>query len=295
MAVKSGYVSIVGRPNAGKSTLMNAFLDFKLSAVSKKVQTTRNKIQGILTGKDHQIIFVDTPGVLEPKYEMQQYMKKEIKTSFKDTDLVLYLIDGANIVMKDLLKIEKDYKKDFDRQKRIIVLNKCDRLSEEQIFDKIATLKQELGVKDIITVSAVTKLNLDVLKNVIIENLPEGDFYYDNDTLTDKPEKFFVSEIIREKILELYEEEIPYSVHVEVREFKIRPDNQKDFINADIILERETQKMIILGKRGEMIKKLGELARKDIEVFVDKEVYLQLFVKVRKDWRKDHRFLKNIF
>ena len=295
MAVKSGYVSIVGRPNAGKSTLMNAFLDFKLSAVSRKVQTTRNKIQGILTGKDHQIIFVDTPGVLEPKYEMQQYMKKEIKTSFKDTDLVLYLIDGANIVMKDLLKIEKDYKKDFDRQKRIIVLNKCDRLSEEQIFDKIATLKQELGVKDIITVSAVTKLNLDILKNVIIENLPEGDFYYDNDTLTDKPEKFFVSEIIREKILELYDEEIPYSVHVEVREFKVRPDNQKDYINADIILERETQKMIVLGKRGEMIKKLGELARKDIEVFVDKEVYLELFVKVRKDWRKDHRFLKNIF
>ena len=295
MAVKSGYVSIVGRPNAGKSTLMNAFLDFKLSAVSRKVQTTRNKIQGILTGKDHQIIFVDTPGVLEPKYEMQQYMKKEIKTSFKDTDLVLYLIDGANIVMKDLQKIEKDYKKDFDRQKRIIVLNKCDRLSEEQIFDKIATLKQELGVNDIITVSAVTKLNLDILKNVIIENLPEGDFYYDNDTLTDKPEKFFVSEIIREKILELYEEEIPYSVHVEVREFKVRDEDQKDYINADIILERETQKIIVLGKRGEMIKKLGEMARVDIEAFVGKEVYLKLFVKVRKDWRKDHRFLKNIF
>jgi GTPase len=295
MAVKSGYVSIVGRPNAGKSTLMNAFLDFKLSAVSRKVQTTRNKIQGILTGNDHQIIFVDTPGVLEPKYEMQQYMKKEIKTSFKDTDLVLYLIDGANIVMKDLQKIEKDYKKDFDRQKRIIILNKCDRLSEEQIFDKIATLKQELGVKDIITVSAVTKLNLDILKNVIIENLPEGEFYYDNETLTDKPEKFFVSEIIREKILELYEEEIPYSVHVEVREFKVRDEDQKDYINADIILERETQKIIVLGKRGEMIKKLGELARTDIEAFVGKEVYLKLFVKVRKDWRKDHRFLKNIF
>lgn len=295
MAVKSGYVSIVGRPNAGKSTLMNAFLDFKLSAVSRKVQTTRNKIQGILTGEDHQIIFVDTPGVLEPKYEMQQYMKKEIKLSFKDTDLVLYLIDGANIVMKDLIKIEKDYKKDFDRQKRIVVLNKCDRLSEDQIFDKIATLKQDIGFKDILTVSAVTKLNLDVLKNVIIENLPEGEFFYDNDTLTDKPEKFFVSEIIREKILELYEEEIPYSVHVEVREFKVRDDDQKDYINADIILERETQKMIILGKRGEMIKKLGELARVDIETFIGKEVYLKLFVKVRKDWRKDHRFLKNIF
>lgn len=295
MTVKSGYVSIVGRPNAGKSTLMNAFLDFKLSAVSRKVQTTRNKIQGILTGKDHQIIFVDTPGVLEPKYEMQQYMKKEIKTSFKDTDLILYLIDGSNIVMKDLQKIEKDYKKDFAKHKRIIALNKCDKLSEEQIFDKIATLKQELGIENIITVSAATKLNLDILKKVIIENLPEGDFYYDDETLTDKPEKFFVSEIIREKILELYEEEIPYSVHVDVREFKIRDENQKDYINADIILERETQKMIILGKRGEMIKKLGELARTDIEAFVGKEVYLKLFVKVRKDWRKDHRFLKNIF
>lgn len=295
MVTKSGYVSIIGKPNAGKSTLMNKFLDFKLSAVSKKVQTTRNRIQGVLTGKDYQIIFVDTPGVLEPKYEMQKYMKKEIRSSFLETDLVLYLVDGMNIIIKDLKKIEEDFIREFSSFKRIIALNKCDYLKPEQITDKIVTLQQELKFEEIIPISATTGLNLDLLKLKLIEHLPEGDFYYDRETLTDKPEKFFVSEIIREKILELYEEEIPYSVHVEVREFKEREDSQKDFINADIILERETQKIILLGKRGEMIKKLGERARKDIEVFLGKEVFLKLFVKVRKDWRKDNRFLRNIF
>ena len=295
MITKSGYVSIIGKPNAGKSTLMNKFLDFKLSAVSKKVQTTRNRIQGVLTGKDYQIIFVDTPGVLEPKYEMQKFMKKEIRSSFLETDIVLYLIDGINIIIKDLKKIEEDFIREFSSFKRIIALNKCDFLKQEQITDKIVTLQQELKFEEIIPISAVTGLNLDLLKLKLIEHLPEGDFYYDRETLTDKPEKFFVSEIIREKILELYEEEIPYSVHVEVREFKEREESQKDFINADIILERETQKIILLGKKGEMIKKLGERARKDIEVFLGKEVFLKLFVKVRKDWRKDNRFLKNIF
>jgi len=295
MVTKSGYVSIIGKPNAGKSTLMNKFLDFKLSAVSKKVQTTRNRIQGILTGKEYQIIFVDTPGVLEPKYEMQRYMKKEIRSSFQETDLVLYLIDGLNITITDLKKIEEDFIREFSSFKRIIALNKCDFLKPEQISDKIVTLQQELKFEDIIPISATTGLNLDLLKLKLIEHLPEGDFYYDRETLTDKPEKFFVSEIIREKILELYEEEIPYSVHVEVREFKEREESQKDFINADIILERETQKIILLGKRGEMIKKLGERARKDIEVFLGKEVFLKLFVKVRKDWRKDRRFLNDIF
>jgi len=295
MITKSGYVSIIGKPNAGKSTLMNKFLDFKLSAVSKKVQTTRNRIQGVLTGKDYQIIFVDTPGVLEPKYEMQKFMKKEIRSSFLETDLVLYLIDGMNIIIKDLKKIEEDFIREFSSFKRIIALNKCDFLKQEQITDKIVTLQQELKFEEIIPISAVTGLNLDLLKLKLIEHLPDGDFYYDRETLTDKPEKFFVSEIIREKILELYEEEIPYSVHVEVREFKEREESQKDFINADIILERETQKIILLGKRGEMIKKLGERARKDIEVFLGKEVFLKLFVKVRKDWRKDRRFLNDIF
>ncbi len=295
MTTKSGYVSIIGKPNAGKSTLMNKFLDFKLSAVSKKVQTTRNRIQGVLTGKNFQIIFVDTPGVLEPKYEMQKFMKKEIRSSFLETDLVLYLIDGMNIIMKDLKKIEEDFVREFSSFKRIVAMNKCDILKPEQITDKIVTLKEELGYEEIIPISATSGMNLDLLKLKLIEHLPEGDFYYDRETLTDKPEKFFVSEIIREKILELYEEEIPYSVHVEVREFKERNEEQKDFINADIVLERETQKMIILGKKGEMIKKLGEAARKDIESFLGKAVFLKLFVKVRKDWRKDKRFLRDIF
>lgn len=226
---------------------------------------------------------------------MQKFMKKEIRSSFLETDLVLYLIDGMNIIIKDLKKIEEDFIREFSSFKRIIALNKCDFLKQEQITDKIVTLQQELKFEEIIPISAVTGLNLDLLKLKLIEHLPDGDFYYDRETLTDKPEKFFVSEIIREKILELYEEEIPYSVHVEVREFKEREESQKDFINADIILERETQKIILLGKKGEMIKKLGERARKDIEVFLGKEVFLKLFVKVRKDWRKDNRFLKNIF
>lgn len=291
MTTKSGYVSIIGKPNAGKSTLMNKFLDFKLSAVSKKVQTTRNRIQGVLTGKNFQIIFVDTPGVLEPKYEMQKFMKKEIRSSILETDLVLYLIDGMNIIMKDLKKIEEDFVREFSSFKRIVAMNKCDILKPEQITDKIVTLKEELRYEEIIPISATSGMNLDLLKLKLIEHLPEGDFYYDRETLTDKPEKFFVSEIIREKILELYEEEIPYSVHVEVREFKERNEEQKDFINADIVLERETQKKIILGKKGEMIKKLGEAARKDIESFLGKAVFLKLFVKVRKDWRKDKRVL----
>ncbi len=293
--IKSGYAALIGKPNAGKSTLMNALLDFRLSAVNPKVQTTRNKILGILTGKDHQIIFMDTPGLLEPKYEMQKFMLKEIKSSFKEADVLVYILDAQNINLNDVKKIESDFHKDFKGMQRIVVLNKVDLIPQENVQNKMIELRDEFGFNDIIPVSAKSKYNLDTLKARIIELLPEGDFYYDADTLTDKPEKFFVSEIIRENILTLYQEEIPYSVFVDVREFKVREHGQKDYINADIILERETQKMIILGKNGEMVKKLGEMSRKGIEEFLGKEVFLKLFVKVRKDWRKDIRFLKSNF
>ncbi|MCE1163946.1 MAG: GTPase Era [Bacteroidetes bacterium] len=293
--IKSGYTALIGKPNAGKSTLMNAMLDFRLSVVNPKVQTTRNKILGILTGKDHQIIFMDTPGILEPKYEMQKFMLKEIKASFKEADVLVYILDAQNINLNDVKKIESDFHKDFKGMPRIVVLNKVDLIPQENIQKKMIELRDEFGFNDIIPVSAKAKYNLDTLKARIIELLPEGDFYYDADTLTDKPEKFFVSEIIRENILTLYKEEVPYSVFVDVREFKVRDFGQKDYINADIILERESQKMIILGKNGEMIKKLGEMSRKGIEDFLGKEVFLKLFVKVRKDWRKDIRFLKSNF
>jgi len=293
--IKSGYTALIGKPNAGKSTLMNAMLDFKLSAVNPKVQTTRNKILGILTGKDHQIIFMDTPGLLEPKYEMQKFMMKEIKSSFKEADVIVYILDAQNINLNDVKRIEDEFRKDFRGTNRIVVLNKVDLIPQENVQNKMIELRDEFGFNDIIPVSAKNNYNLNTLKARIIELLPEGDFYFDADTLTNKPEKFFVSEIIRENILTLYKEEIPYSVFVDVREFKVRDHGQKDYINADIILERESQKIIILGKNGEMVKKLGEMSRKGIEEFLGKEVFLKLFVKVRKDWRRDFRFLKNNF
>jgi len=293
--IKSGYTALIGKPNAGKSTLMNAMLDFKLSVVNPKVQTTRNKILGILTGKDHQIIFMDTPGLLEPKYEMQKFMMKEIKSSFKEADVIVYVLDAQNINLNDVKRIEDEFRKDFRGTNRIVVLNKVDLIPQENVQNKMIELRDEFGFNDIIPVSAKNNYNLDTLKARIIELLPEGDFYFDADTLTNKPEKFFVSEIIRENILTLYKEEIPYSVFVDVREFKVREHGQKDYINADIILERESQKIIILGKNGEMVKKLGEMSRKGIEEFLGKEVFLKLFVKVRKDWRRDFRFLKNNF
>ncbi len=293
--IKSGYTALIGKPNAGKSTLMNAMLDFKLSAVNPKVQTTRNKILGILTGKDHQIIFMDTPGLLEPKYEMQKFMMKEIKSSFKEADVIVYILDAQNINLNDVKRIEDEFRKDFRGTNRIVVLNKVDLIPQENVQNKMIELRDEFGFNDIIPVSAKNNYNLDTLKARIIELLPEGDFYFDADTLTNKPEKFFVSEIIRENILTLYKEEIPYSVFVDVREFKVRDQGQKDYINADIILERESQKIIILGKNGEMVKKLGEMSRKGIEEFLGKEVFLKLFVKVRKDWRRDFRFLKSNF
>ena len=293
--IKSGYAALIGKPNAGKSTLMNAMLDFKLSAVNPKVQTTRNKILGIITGKDHQLIFIDTPGILEPKYEMQKFMAKEIRSSLKEADVILYILDAQNINLNDVKKTEEEFKGDFRRVNRIVVLNKIDLIPQENVQQKMIELRDEFGFNDIIPVSAISKFNLDTLKARIIELLPEGDFYYDPDTLTNKPEKFFVSEIIRENILNLYQEEIPYSVFVDVREFKVREETQKDYINVDIILERESQKMILLGKNGDMIKRLGEMSRKGIEEFLGKEVFLKLFVKVRKDWRKDFRFLKSNF
>lgn len=291
---KCGFASLIGKPNAGKSTLLNALLKQKLSVVTNKAQTTRNKIQGILTEKNYQIIFLDTPGILEPKYELQNFMLKELNSALRDSDLAVYLIDAGNFNIDDLRETENKYSRYFSALKRILVLNKIDLIDankEKEILDEI---KKIFPTDDIISVSAIERINLDILLKKITDLLPQSEFYFDEDTLTDKPEKFFVSEIIREKIFEMFEDEIPYSTFVDIREFKER-ENAKDYINADIIIERETQKMIIIGKKGEKIKKLGETARADIEKFLGKEIFLQLFVKTRKDWRKDHNFLKHNF
>jgi len=287
-----GYVAVIGKPNVGKSTLMNQLLKVNLSVVTSKAQTTRNKILSILTEDYYQIVFLDTPGILMPKYELQRFMVSEITSSLREADIILQIMDVSDIRKKEIQERGIDYKELIKDKKIIVVLNKIDLLSKEEVLKAISVLSTKFNYENIVPVSALNATNIDELRKLIVTNLPESPFLYNKDTLTDKPEKFFVAEIIRQKILELFHEEIPYSVFVVVREFKER-EKGKDYINAEIILERESQKVIILGKKGEKIKRLGRHARKDIESFLGKDVYLELFVKIRKDWRKNKQFIKD--
>lgn len=287
---KCGIVTIFGKPNAGKSTLTNKLLRYDLSIVNHKAQTTRNKILGVLTEENYQIIFTDTPGILEPKYELQQYMLKEISFSLKDADILLHLIDINRFNINDLETIHSNYGKQMEGKPKLLVFNKND-IVRENMGPEVITSLAKFGYDEIIFISALKERNIADVKDAIVKYLPAGPFLYDADYLTDRPEKFFVSEIIREKILSLYSDEIPYSTFVNVVEFKER-DNGKTYINAEIIIERETQKMIIIGRNGDGIKKLGLQARKDIEKFLERPVYLELFVKIRKGWRDSEGFIK---
>jgi len=288
---KCGFVAIIGKPNSGKSTIMNLLLGQNLSIVTRKAQTTRNKVKGILTGKDFQIIFLDTPGILEPGYELQSFMFSEIKVSLNEADVILYIVDAWKFNTKSFTETEEKFSDEFTGKKRIILLNKIDIKKKQEIEAIIKEIKQITGIEKVFPVSALKKINTDNLIDIIREEIPESPFYYEEDYLTDKPVRFFVAEIIRKKVLELFSEEIPYSVFIEVREYKEREDH-KDFINADIIVERESQKVILLGKHGEKIKLIGEKSRREIEKFIGKEAFLKLFVKVRKDWRNDKNFLR---
>ena len=279
MKNKAGFAAIFGKPNAGKSTLINSLLNFKLSVVNKKVQTTRNKILGILTENNYQIVFIDTPGTLDPKYELEE------------ADVVIHIMDVLNIDYEDLKNTEEKFGDVLSGKKRIVVLNKIDLIDKAKLLPVMEKLTAEFRYDDIVPVSALDNENVDMLKDLIVKDLPEGEFFYDKDTLTDKSEKFFVGEIIREKILRFYHEEIPYSVLVNINEFKERSERLV-YINADIILERETQKIIVIGKKGEGLKRLGEKARLEIEKFLGRRVYLELFVKVRKDWRNNRNFIR---
>ncbi|MFC2093176.1 GTPase Era [Bacteroidota bacterium] len=289
---RCGYVAVIGKPNTGKSTIMNRLLGINLSVVNRKAQTTRNKILSILSKDNYQVIFLDTPGILEPKYELQRFMVSEITSSLKEADIILNIMDATTIDKKKLAETENKYEKLFKGKKKINVINKMDLVSKEKILSIIGDLKTTLNYENIVPVSALKAINIEELEKVIVENLPESPFFYDRETMTDKPENFFVSEVIRQKILDMFHEEIPYSVFVHIRKFTER-EYSKDYINAEIILERESQKIILIGRKGEMLKKLGSLARKSIEEFLGREVYLELFVKVRKDWRKDKKFIKD--
>jgi GTP-binding protein Era len=292
---KCGYVMLFGLPNSGKSTLVNQMLDFHLSVVNRKAQTTRNKILGVLNENENQIIFLDTPGYIEkPEYELQAYMLNEIRTSFDETDLVAHIIDISKFNIELFKKYTLGVKNFIAGKKQIIILNKIDLVDKKDVADTILLLGKEFPDMEIVPVSAIKSDNLDELKKIIINYLPEGPKFYDEDFLTDRPEKFFVAEIIRGCVLDRFHKEVPYSVFVNITEFREQA-GRKDFISAEIIVERESQKVIIIGKGGASLKKLGSDSRKKIEKFLGRPVYLELFVKVRKDWRKDRTFLRTTY
>lgn len=285
-AMKAGFVNIFGRPNAGKSTLLNALMGEKLAIVSPKVQTTRHRIKGIVTTQDYQIIFSDTPGIIEPKYKLHEKMMQAVKGSLEDADVAVLLV-----ALKDNLE-ENDQVFSQLRLKvpSIVVINKTDTGNPEMVAKAVNFFKEKPYCSEVITISALHKANLDELLKAITTRLPEGEPFFAEDEMTDLSERFFVGEMIREKIYDLFEEEIPYQATVLVHEFKQKSSLVK--IGANIIVQRETQKSIIIGEGGKMIKKIGSEARKDIEKFIGQKVFLELFVKVRPKWRENETFLK---
>ncbi len=294
MLVKSGFVTIIGKPNAGKSTLMNALVGEKLSIVTSKPQTTRKRILGILSADNYQIIFVDTPGILNPEYLLQERMLEYVYASVKDADIILVIIDVKNdptgsktlsdsVVARILSELET---------KKMLVLNKIDLSDQPSVEKLIGDLSMKNIFEKIIPVSAKEEFNILSVTETIVEFLPEHPKYFPDDNLSGANERFFVSEIIREKIFELYRNEVPYSTEVLIEDFKER-ENSKHYINASIVVERESQKPIVLGAKGDLIKKLGQTARTDIEKFLQHEVYLDLHVKVKEKWRSDPGMLKS--
>lgn len=284
--MKSGFVNIFGRPNAGKSTLLNALMGEKLAIVSHKVQTTRHRIKGILTEKDYQVIFSDTPGIIEPRYKLHEKMMAAVKGALEDADVAMLIVD----IKEDWSACDKIFAALKLRVPAIVTLNKIDLASEATIKEAVDFFSAKSYCKKVITISALSGINKKKLVNSILEFLPEGEPFYDGDDISDLNTKFFVSEIIREKIYELAHDELPYHTAVLVREYKEKTTLVK--IVADIIVHRETQKAILIGDKGSMIKRLGTEARKDIEAFISQKVFLELFVKVKPKWRENDMQLK---
>ena len=292
MTHKAGFVNIVGNPNVGKSTLMNQLVGEKISIATFKAQTTRHRIMGIVNTDDSQIVFSDTPGVLKPNYKMQEYMLQFSESALADADILLYVTDVVENPEKNMDFLEKVAKMSIPV---LVLINKIDELKGENATERLGAIVEKwhklLPNAEILPVSAANKFGIDMLMKRIKELLPESPAYFDKDQLTDKPAKFFVSEIIREKILRYYDKEIPYSVEVVVERFK--EDEHHIHINAVIYVERDSQKGIIIGHQGMALKKVSTEARKSLEHFFGKAIYLELFVKVDKDWRNSDRELNN--
>lgn len=291
----SGFVNIIGKPNVGKSTLLNALVGERMSIITNKPQTTRHRIFGIVSDDDYQVVFSDTPGYIEnPSYKMQESMNDFVRTSFEDADVVLFLVEIADEpeeshpLLKAMKKLEVPV---------FLVLNKTDTAEKRAVADKVEAWSMLFEFTEVIPISALHKANTDKLFESLLKYLPEGPAYFPKDQFTDRPERFFVSEIIREKILEQYHQEIPYSAEVMIESFEdtfTKAGEELARISALIFVNRKTQKSILIGKGGTAIKKLGTEARKSIEAFLERKVFLEMHVKVKEGWRDDDRMLKGL-
>jgi len=286
MSHKAGFVSIIGKPNAGKSTLMNALVGEKMSIITPKAQTTRHRILGIVNEPDYQIVFSDTPGIIKPHYALQETMMHQVNGSIVDADLILFVTD-INEKYDESDVIEK---LQGSLAPLCVIINKIDKSDEETVKAKVEYWQEKLNPKAIFAVSALKDHNVLAVMNFVIEHLPEHPAYYEKDALTDRNDRFFASEIIREKIFKIYEKEIPYSTEVIITAF-IEGENLYR-ISSEIIVERDSQKNILIGKGGETLKKVGTYARKDMEEFFQKKVFLEMFIKVIPDWRSKKNYLK---
>jgi GTP-binding protein Era len=288
--IKSGFACIIGRPNVGKSTLLNQFMGRKVAIVSDKPQTTRNRILGILTTKDAQAVFIDTPGIHKPRHKLGAYMTRLAQETLEEVDLVIYVVDasvspgtGEEYILEQLQEVSTPV---------LLVLNKIDLIKKQELLPLIDWFSKRYDFQNIVPVSALTAENLDKLRELIAANLKEGPFFYPAEMVTDQPEKFVAAEIIREKVLHLTREEVPHAVAVVIEEMKER-ENGLFYINAVVYVERDSQKGIIIGRGGRMLKEIGQLARQELQAILGNKVYLDLWVKVKKDWRDDEAVLRS--
>ena len=287
MAHKAGFVNIIGNPNVGKSTLMNAFVGERLSIITSKAQTTRHRILGIVNGEDFQVILSDTPGIIKPAYELQESMMEFVKSAFEDADVLIYIVEIGEKALKDEAFSNKITN---SKVPVLLLLNKIDKSNQEQLEEQVGYWQEQVPNAEIHPISALEGFNVSEVFNRIVELLPESPAFYPKDTLTDKPERFFVNEIVREKILMHYKKEIPYSVEIETNEFFEEEEIIR--MRSVIMVERDTQKGIIIGHKGSALKRVGVEARQDLEKFFGKQVHLELYVKVNKNWRSDSKQLR---
>lgn len=287
MKHKAGFVNIIGNPNVGKSTLMNALVGERLSIITSKAQTTRHRILGIVNKEDYQVVFSDTPGIIKPAYELQESMMDFVKTAFEDADVLVYMVETGEKELKNEAFFEKIKGLSVPV---LLLLNKIDQSSQQELEEQVNYWKDKLPNAEIHPISALENFNIETVMDRIVDLLPESPPFYPKDQLTDKPERFFVNETIREKILMHYKKEIPYSVEIETEEFKEEAKIIK--IRSVIMVERDTQKGILIGHKGSALKRVGMEARKDLEKFFAKKIFLDLYVKVNKNWRSSNSQLK---